>query len=103
MRYHWGLGVGHLHAHRPATTSTRIPSQQMDTETSHCVSTDTEAVSSVALEVATINDVSYEFVDPAEMVLGDRDPEGWDNVESDVSEDDIRCNADSEDDLEVYE
>ena len=33
MRYHWGLGVGHLHAHRPASTSkdsSSIPDELRD-------------------------------------------------------------------------
>jgi hypothetical protein len=25
MRYHWGLGIGHFHAHQPATPSSHIP------------------------------------------------------------------------------
>ena len=33
MRYHWGLGIGHLHAHRPASTSeSRISDELRDTE-----------------------------------------------------------------------
>ena len=32
MRYHWGLGVGHLHAHQPTSTSNCIPDEPKDTQ-----------------------------------------------------------------------
>jgi hypothetical protein len=90
MRYHWGLGVGHIHVHRPTSASSCIPNQPMDVETSDNVPTDPEAVLPVPAdgdpEVTTANNTCHEeFADP-EMVLENRDPEGWDDVESDTSE-----------------
>ena len=107
MRYHWGLGVGHTHVHRPTSASSCIPNQSMDTETLDNVpTTDPEAMSADEdLEVTTANNTGHEFTDP-EMVLDDCDPEGWDDVESDCSEggsiDDDH--DDSEDDFgDIYE
>ena len=106
MRYHWGLGVGHIHMHRPTAASGCIPNQPMDeTSDSDNVPTDPEAVLPVPadgdLEVTTAN-TCHEFAD-SEMVLEDCDPEGWDDVESDTLEG-SNHDDDSEDDFEdIYE
>jgi hypothetical protein len=107
MRYHWGLGVGHTHVHRPTSASGCIPNQPMDVETLDNVPTvtDPEAMSANEdLEVTTANTTSQEFPD-SEMVLEDCDPEGWDDVESDSSEGgNIDDHDVSEDDFgDIYE
>ena len=105
MRYHWGLGIGHIHVHRPTSASGCIPNQPMDAETSDSFSTDSEAVPADGdLEVTTANNTCHEleFAD-SEMVLEDCDPEGWDDVESDTSEA-SNYDGESEDDFEdIYE
>ena|ERR1700734_3197361 len=107
MRYHWGLGVGHIHVHQPTSASSCIPNHPMDVETSDNVPTDLEALAVPAdrdleLEVTTAENTCHEFADP-EMVLEDCDPEGWEDVESDTSEDGSNGD-DSEDDFgNIYE
>ena len=106
MRYHWGLGVGHLHAHRLTSASSCIPDQPMDVEASDHVPTNPEAVPAngdLNDDVATANNMCHDFAD-AEMVLEDRDPEGWDDVESDNSEGSSNHDNDSEGDFgEIYD
>jgi hypothetical protein len=73
MRYHWGLGVGHLHAHQPscvpreprgiAAPDDPIPEQLP--EGGYTRITDVE------------NDADHESNDP-ELALEDRELEGWD-------------------------
>lgn len=79
MRYHWGLGVGHLHAHGPISNPSHIPDLPRDTDASDNLS---EAPPDGDLHAADIADDN----DNPEMVLDEHDFEGWDDVESDASE-----------------
>lgn len=108
MRYHWGLGVRHIHVHQPTSASSCIPNRdQPDVETSKSDNalTDLETVLAKGdLEVTTVNNACHEFADH-EMVLEDCDPEGWDDVESDCdSSEGGGYDDDSEDDFgDIYD
>jgi hypothetical protein len=77
MRYHWGLGVGHLHAHQsqPAATAGRVP----EDDTWDVGSPEYEAEETLGGNDAD-NHV-YDFGD-AEFGLEDPELEGWEDVES---------------------
>jgi hypothetical protein len=102
MRYHWGLGVGHLHAHHFTSTSSCIPDNN-DADTQGNGSADLEPSESElgpSHESAHLNvevdDTDHES-DNSELRLDDRDLEGWQDVESNASEDDDNGEDDSKD------
>lgn len=82
MRYHWGLGVGHLHAHQFSGASGRIhkePGAQNG-----------QSLDEVVIKECDVNpqaqpeDGNSDACDSdPELDLGDREYEGWDDVESD--------------------
>jgi hypothetical protein len=81
MRYHWGLGVGHLHAHRPDSTSKIcIPDEARDTEFEADQYTDLER--SQAHSPDAVGDIEMYESDNPELGLEDRDFEGWQDVET---------------------
>ena len=90
MRYHWGLGVGHLHAHQHASTSSRVPEDSI------------QSVGSLQYEAGEMLDDDdtriqddYDFGD-AEFSLEDPDWEGWEDVESEDEEGSGNEDTDSE-------
>ena len=105
MRYHWGLGVGHLHAHGLTSASSWVPDQSRDTDAPEISSTNPEDPTDDLEPHVTDFDSNAcdESVNP-EMTLDERDLEGWEDVESDTSE--AGCGKgddDSEDDFgEMY-
>lgn len=104
MRYHWGLGVGHLHAHPP--TSTYIPDNSRDVDASNDLFADPELPPGEAdTHITDVDDNMYRESDNPEMGLEDRDLEGWEDVESDTSENSNgNSDHDSEDDYGgIYE
>ena len=86
MRYHWGLGLGHLYAHH-STTSTCIPDNR-DADTQGDGSVDLEPFElRPSHENAHLNVEAHDTdnkSDNPELGLDDRDLEGW---ETDSSED----------------
>ena len=82
MRYHWGLGVGHFHAHQ--FSSSCKPSDITD---------DPILEQGSKEEQISVEDDIYHESDNLEMTLEDREFEGWEDVESDESRD-----ADASDD-----
>jgi hypothetical protein len=119
MRYHWGLGIGHLHAHSatnqaPSSRNVSEVLNPMDNSEDIANSVDSEkplAESPGRLEGNRCNavriDEEYES-DASEMALGDRELEGWEDAESDGSQNDPEediDDLDSEggDDEDIYE
>lgn len=106
MRYHWGLGVGHFHAHGLTSTSPWNPDQPRDAGVPDNSSANPEDPAGDVESNATSFDSNTcdESVDP-EMTLDERDLEGWEDVESDTSETGCGNGDDeSEDDFEqMYE
>ena len=88
MCYHWGLGVGHFHAHQPRATATssHTPGQPEDTEN------DQDAEPGVAegsdnCDGHGDNASDIYQSDNSELGLDERDLEGWEDVESDGGSD----------------
>jgi hypothetical protein len=93
MRYHWGLGVGHLHAHRPASTSESYISdgQRDQPEEDPTQFTDLELDDSNSEDSLHLPDADDAFdvydSDNPELGLDDRELEGWQDVVTDSGSD----------------
>jgi hypothetical protein len=89
MRYHWGLGVGHLHAHQPVPSPSRIPDEPLSgTKDDHYV--DPELCKSprdVSPGTDSASDIIMYESDNPELGLDDHELEGWQDVETDSSND----------------
>ena len=85
MRYHWGLGVGHFHAHQSASTSGCVSDPAENAQDIQFP--DMEALG-VSPDQANDrgSDMGYDS-DVPELCLEDRDLEGWDDVEMDDAKD----------------
>ena len=103
MQYHWGLGVGHLHAHHSTfdcipdnSRSINAPDEQFADPEPPPGNVDTHATDMG-------DDADHESDNP-EMALEDRDLEGWGDMESNTPEDgNNNGDYDLEDDEEMYE
>jgi hypothetical protein len=99
MRYHWGLGVGHLHAHRSASTLGNVTKESDDTWNVQPLDGGPEEVpgeDDIQIDTQNCNSDVYDS-DNSELGLDDRDLEGWEDVESDAEDGD--GDQDMEDDL----
>ena len=89
MRYHWGLGVGHFHAHQSASTRSDCVSQPAE-DAQDIQVPDMELQEALGESLSQANDrgsdMGYES-DNLELCLEDRDLEGWDDIEMDDIED----------------
>jgi hypothetical protein len=85
MRYHWGLGVGHLHAHQPRSTSSfGYGADGPDLSENH-----EDLLTNLEPKETQIEDGasdSYESDNP-ELGLEIRDSEGWEDMETDSETD----------------
>jgi len=80
MRYHWGLGVGHLHAHQPVTTSDYVGDEPDQFEVCQDdPDLEPEGTSDVGIEDGD-SDI-YVSDDPA-IEIGDL--EEWEDVETSI-------------------
>jgi hypothetical protein len=101
MRYHWGLGVGHLHAHQAASTSCHGAEVPDGIEDNLCH--DSEPVegmcNNMQAEEQPEDSDMYDDTENPELGLEDHhlSEEGWQGVETDVSEDESRGVFDLED------
>lgn len=103
MRYHWGLGVGHLHTHQTSAMShghiPRAGSQDVQiNEPNDNLGENENDDNAQQGETSDIGGSESESDDP-ELTLEDRDFEGWDDVESEdsASGDEFEDSADEED------
>lgn len=102
MRYHWGLGVGHFHAHQPTSslhhniTSQPITNEPGDTQDNQSSNLDAEGTSYRNADVLEDDDLEYISDDP-ELGLEDRHlpDEGWQDTDTDGTGGD--SGSDSED------
>jgi len=101
MCYHWGKGVGHLHAHQ--STSLSIPNksseQLMAIDTLDDPNTEELPGGKEDTHAADTDDDANHESDSLEFTLEDCDFEGWEDVESDTMDDNAH-NPKSEDDNE---
>ena len=84
MCYHWGLGVGHLHAHQSTSTPGCISNLAEDAQDGQPPNTELQEAlrESPAHGNDRDSDMGYESGNP-ELCLEDRNFEGWDNIEMD--------------------
>ena len=87
MRYHWGLGVGHIHAHQHTVPLAAIPrtnSPNVQPEHEPDATLDVNEIN-IQIDLQDGNSDVYHSDNP-ELGLEDRESEGWEDVESDGSE-----------------
>ena len=106
MRYHWGLGVGHLHVHCPVSTSSGrsgIPGKPRDIEDDQNADREPDNAFEDASEDASNIDCASSDAydsDKSEWDLDNRDLEGWEDEETDSGNDiDCRSGLDSESEI----
>jgi hypothetical protein len=89
MRYHWGLGVGHLHAHQPSTTLGCVPEVPEDVQDVQLQNYEQEETLRENDVIANNQDEDSEVYDSdnPELDLDDRQSEGWSDVDSNDLED----------------
>lgn len=101
MRYHWGLGIGHYHAHQATSTSrhaTNEPGVDQDEQISNMKLDSSGETSNVHPE-----DGGDELAnDVLELILEDRHlaEEGWQYAETDSLSDDGHGGSESDPDWE---
>ena len=102
MRYHWGLGVGHWHSHQPPKKSLDpiIESQSEEARATEHEPAETDSTSR-GDELGPVDDGAsdaYASDDP-ELMIEDRDAEGWDDAETDAADsDDAAGDVETEED-----
>jgi hypothetical protein len=86
MRYHWGLGVGHLHAHQQASTFSQAPQDNIqDVGPSQYEAR--EMLDDADDDDTPIQDMDSNVYDFGDAEFGLEDPdEGWENDESEDEE-----------------
>jgi hypothetical protein len=110
MRYHWGLGVGHYHAHQPTSslhhdiTSQPItdePGDAQDNQSSNLEPEGTLYSNVDALASGDDGDLEYISDDP-ELGLEDRHlpDEGWQDTDTDGASDGGGHSGSDSDDIE---
>jgi hypothetical protein len=90
MRYHWGLGVGHYHAHQPTssshhdTTSQTIINEPGDNQDNQSSNMEPEGTSHSNADAPGDDDLEY-MSDDSELGLEDRHlpDEGWQDTDTD--------------------
>jgi hypothetical protein len=108
MRYHWGLGVGHLHVHQtqktpdhdgdPATPEAPWVEDSQADQTSDCILVDLNVRSENNMDAhPQEEDSDMCCSDNSEFGLDDRQLEGWEDVESDDEGEDFGDGVDDED------
>jgi hypothetical protein len=96
MRYHWGLGVGHLHAHRPASTpNSSCSGEPSDIEDDQNADREPDHVSEDASNIDCASSDTCNS-DKPEWELDNRELEGWEDETDSGSGDDCRSELDSE-------
>ena len=94
MWYHWGLGVGHYHAHQPTSslrhdsTSQPITSEVGDTQDNQSSNLEPEGTPYRNVDALKNDDLEYISDDP-ELGLEDRHlpNEGWHDTDTDGTSD----------------
>ena len=91
MRYHWGLGVGHIYTHQPTSTSSSkfqvLDNQAAEFEDDQYVDLEVgENSTSVQGTNHDTADDTHELENP-ELGLDDHGLEDWEDVEADSSSD----------------
>lgn len=96
MRYHWGLGVGHYHAHHCAAR----PADNSEDALENLQPQDDDTAEQGSVDGGDGSDGSDS--DNEELGLDDRQQEGWEDVESEDSELENHDQNGVEDELEDH-
>ena len=86
MRYHWGLGVGHLHVHRPVSNSHSIPNEPRNIDDDQNADCEPDNVSEHSSNIDGASSDGYNS-DNSERDLDNRDLDGWEDGETDSGND----------------
>jgi hypothetical protein len=86
MRYHWGLGVGHLYAHQPMSASRCVLGEPKDTQDDQFPNAESGESSNAHAPSPYLDNASDIESDDSELGLDDRDAEGWQDVETEGSD-----------------
>ena len=104
MRYHEGLGVGHVHMHQPSASS--IPHEPRDIDVSD-ESSDIDVSDNPIpeqlpgggdMQAPDMKNEQNDEMDDPEMVLEDHENESWEDAESNDSEDGNKSDDQSSED-----
>jgi hypothetical protein len=98
MRYHWGLGIGHTHAHQPTFNAGQSPDKSNNAQDDRSTDFEPDEPSGGnAADTAHVGegDASCKSDNP-ELCLDDHDMEGWDDVETDSAEGSADDSTDSD-------
>lgn len=104
MRYHWGQGVGHLHAHQ--STSHCIPDQSSEQPMAINALDDPdpeELPDGEDSDTCAADKVDDYELDNPEFALEDRDLDGWEDLESDAADDAVHNPESEDDDGDIYD
>jgi hypothetical protein len=110
MRYHWGLGVGHLHAHQPIFNAGWGRDESRDSQNDQSADFEPDeqpdeprGENAYAADTAHDgdSDVPYESDNP-ELWLDESDVEGLDDLETDSNADEDGENDLDNDDIEYF-
>ena len=81
MRYHWGLGVGHFHAHEPTEVMSVATSAEINEPEDDAEGLDEQQAPAFTVYSNADAEIPGDDSDP-ELGLEDHQLEGWDDVES---------------------
>ena len=93
MRYHWGLGVGHLHAHQPTSTSNCIPDEAKNTQDDQFQGVEPGESPNMHTPSPYPENASDIESDDPELGLDDREADVWQDSETQDLEDDSDTNG----------
>ena len=83
MCYHWGLAIGHLHAHKATSTSSTVYAEPSEIEDGQYADL---APGKNHVHTPGLDDASDTCEsDNSDLGLNEHDLEGWQDVESDTS------------------
>lgn len=96
MRYHWGLGIGHLHAHQLASTSNYAPDETTNIHDDRYQGFESGESSNTHAPSPCIENGSDTESDSSELGLDDREAGVWEDSEGECPEYGGNTDGDSE-------
>ena len=97
MRYHAGLGVGHVHTHPGQSSASGIPRESRDIDVPDDPIPE-QLPDGGEMQAPDMENEQNDEADNPEMALEDRENEGWEDAESDDSKDGNESDGQSSED-----